>query len=174
MRTQPTNRPFKPSLEVLEGRELPSGLLPTLQNLGTDLTAANSNFTTDFAALQASQSATSTTTPSQLLTQYSKATADWQRMITDQAAINKTGSADIGFVDTVAYWDAIQTGNSSIYWGTLFFVNPLFQGVINSANNTVATASGNANATFNFTTNPLLALSFPGTTPSVASHTATT
>jgi hypothetical protein len=174
MRTHPTNRHFKPALEVLEGRELPSGLLPTLQNLNSDLNTANSNFTTNYNALTASQSATSLTTPSQLLTQYSNATANWQRMISDQAAINNTGSADISFVDSAAYLYATQTGNSSVYWGTVFFVNPLFQNVINTANNTVASASGNANATFNFTTNPLLTAAFPGTTPSIASHTATT
>ncbi len=174
MRTQPTNRPFKPSLEVLEGRELPSGLLPTLQALGSDLTTANANFTTDFAALQASQSATSTTTPSQLLTQYSKATSDWQRMISDQSAIDNTGSADISFLNLASYVYASQTHNPTVYYATLFFIDPMFQNVINTANNTVAAASGNANATFNFTTNPLLALSFPGTTASVASNTATT
>jgi hypothetical protein len=173
MRTHPTNRSCKPTLELLESRELPSGLLPTLQNLNSDLNTANSKFSTDFAALQASQSATSTTTPSGLLTQYANATSDWQRMISDQSAIQKTGSADIAFLSFASWAAAVTTGNPSIYWATVFFVTPSFQNIINQANTTVDTAKTNANTTFDFTTNPLLATAFPGTTASIASHTAT-
>ncbi len=168
MRRHATNRPCRPVLEVLEGRELPSGLLGTLQGLQGDLNTANSNFNRDFAALQGSQSVTSTTTPAGLLTQYSNATADWQRMLSDQLAIQQTGAADINFLNFAAF----ASGNADIFFATLFFVDPAFQNVINQANTTVGNAQPNANTPFNFTTNPLLAASFPGTTPSIASNTA--
>jgi hypothetical protein len=166
MRTHPASRSFKPALEALEGRELPSGLLPTLQNLNSNLNTSANNFLTDQAVLagyQTNQPSGGSTTVGQ---QYLKTTVDYQQMISDQFAIQQTGAADINFVNFASFLFAAQTGNSSAYFATVFFVDPLFQNVIDSANNTIGNASAQANQTYNFSPLPI------GSLPSIASQTA--
>src|SRR5690349_8088439 len=98
MRCRPTPLCFKPALETLERREMPSGLLGALQSLNNDLNSANSSFQADQALLVSFQtSPPSSLSQAEIGSQYDQATVDYQRMLSDQSAIQKTGAADIAF-----------------------------------------------------------------------------
>jgi hypothetical protein len=161
MRTHPNDRSFKPCLEQLEAREVPqaaifqglaaiqSQLLPVVQNLNNDLNSAINNFKTDFATLQA-QVATTSTAPfnstSAITATLQSLNSDWQRVLTDQSAIKSTVTADINFLNIGSFAYAQDTGNFNAFLFNVLFVDPQFQNILNTANNTVSSQSANANS----------------------------
>jgi hypothetical protein len=156
MRTHPNDCSFKPCLEQLETREAPaalisayqsiqSQLLPVVQNLNTDLNSAISNFQTDYGNLKSALTAPSTTSSGGIAVDLALTTADWQRVLSDQSAINNTVNADINHFNNVALAFAFQSGNFNIYLITLQFVDPQFKNIENTANNTVNGQQSNAN-----------------------------
>jgi hypothetical protein len=161
MRTHPNDRSFKPCLEQLEAREVPqaaifqglaaiqSQLLPVVQNLNNDLNSAINNFKTDFATLQA-QVATTSTAPfnstSAITATLQSLNSDWQRVLTDQSAIKSTVTADINFLNIGSFAYAQDTGNFNVFLFNVLFVDPQFQNILNTANNTVSSQSANANS----------------------------
>lgn len=164
MPTRPTPRSFQPTLETLEGREMPSGLLAALQSLNNDLNSANSSFQADQALLVSLQtSPPPSLSQAEIGSQYDKATVDYQRMLSDQSAIQKTGAADIAFLNLAAG----ATGNSELIALTLLVVDPQFQKVINQANTTVSNVSSQVNQSYTFPVAPFAL-------PPIASRVSTT
>lgn len=164
MRTRPTPRSFQPTLETLEAREMPSGLLAALQSLSSDLNSANSSFQSDQALLASFQtSPPSSLSEAEIGSQYGKATVDYQRMISDQSAIQKTGAADIAVLNVAA----AATGNSEVIALTLFVIDPQFQNIINQANTTVSNVSSQVNQSYTFPVAPFAL-------PPIASRVSTT
>jgi hypothetical protein len=111
---------FKPQVELLEDRIQPSFLLSgavsslstPLNNMVTDMKNASADLKTQFAALtQFGEENTSSPTFTAHLpieeTAYGKAVGDWQRILTDQHAINALSSADVSFVNAVAFQEAV-------------------------------------------------------------------
>jgi hypothetical protein len=173
MRTHPNDRSFKPRLETLEPREMPAaGLLGAVQALQTDLNTANGDFSANFATL-ASQGAGSTATAGQFGTTLANTTANWQRVLSDQAAIQSTATADINFLNLASFVFASQTHNSNVFFATVFFVDPQFQNIINSVNTAVNNSSASANANINVT-NPAVSAVFGTTVAPISSYTSTT
>lgn len=151
MPTRPTPRPFQPTLEALEGREMPSGLLAALESLGNDLNTANNSFQADQALLASFQtSPPSSLSQAEIGSQYDKATVDYQRMLSDQSAIQKTGAADIAFLNLAA----AAGGNAQVIGLTLFVVDPQFRKVIDQADATVGNVSSQVNQSYTFPVAP--------------------
>jgi hypothetical protein len=170
MRTHPKDRSFKPLLETLEPREMPAaGLLGAVQALQTDLNTANGDFSANFATLASQGSLGSTATAGQFGTTLANTTANWQRVLTDQAAIKSTATADMNFLNLATFL----SGNSSLYFATVFFVDPQFQNIINSVNTAVNNSSASANADVNVT-NPAVVAVFGTTVAPISSYTSTT
>ncbi len=164
MPRQAAPRAFRPSLECLEHRELPSGLLPTLQNLNNNLNTSANNFRTDQALVAGYQANPPAGGSNVIGPQYGKAVVDYQQMISDQFAIQQTGAADIAAIN----FGTFASGNAALFAFAVFFIDPQFQKVVNEANGTVSGVSGQANQTYNFSPLPIGAL------PSIASHVGVT
>jgi hypothetical protein len=82
----PARRCFNLTLEILEGRQLPSGLLAALLGLNNDLIVANSSFQTDQATLAHFKSSLPPSNGHVVVgNDYDKTTLDDQRMISDSA-----------------------------------------------------------------------------------------
>ena len=108
---------FKPELENLEDRIQPSFLLSgavqtlatPLNNMVTDMKNAAADIKnvqfpalTQFGEENASSPTFTTHLPIEE-TAYGKAVADWQRILTDQHAIQALSTADINFINAVAF-----------------------------------------------------------------------
>lgn len=131
---------FKPELEQLEDRIQPSFLLSgavqtlatPLNNMVTDMkNAANDIKTVQFPALTAfgEESVSSPTFTAHLPgeeTAYGKAIGDWQRILTDQHAIQALSAADVSFLNAVALTEAASgdvTDFIILRFGPIFGIN---------------------------------------------------
>ncbi len=97
-------RYVKPSLEQLEGRDMPSFLLSgAVAQLAAPFNAVNTDLTNSSNALKTDYSAIiSASSPGAEEVAIGKATADWARMQNDQHIISAASSAAIGFINAVA------------------------------------------------------------------------
>ena len=143
-------RVVKPTLEQLEDRVQPSfllgaatqGLATPLTNMVTDMKNAASDLKNQFAAMTqfGEENVTSSTFTAHLPieeTAYGKGVADWQRILTDQHAIDALSTADVNFFNAVAFSEFAQGDATDLIvlkFGPLFgfnvlapFTNPVSQ-----------------------------------------------
>jgi hypothetical protein len=114
------NRPVKPWVEVLEGRNLPSFLLSgavdqlaiPLNNLLADMNAARQNLLRQIEVMKNPGIPVASNLGAPYFGKgaiigyteaFGAATADWQRMVNDQYAIDATVKADMAFITAVAH-----------------------------------------------------------------------
>ena len=103
---------IKPMLEQLEERAQPSFLFGSnaiqqlaqpLNNMVTDMTNAQNDLGAQFAKLQANSAAAGTNTFAGAEKVAEIMVSDWQRILSEAAAINATVNADVAFINTVAF-----------------------------------------------------------------------
>ncbi len=162
MSRPPTRRAFKPTLEALEERMVPTDLLDSLQSVLNDLNVASNAFLVDQGVLQGYQPAAPTGGAAQVSAQYGRTLGDYQRMINDQFTIQTNGPADIAKIN----FFALATGNPDVIGLVVFGLDPKFQSIINQANAAISNASAQANQTYNF-------IGTLGVQPSIASQVTT-
>jgi hypothetical protein len=162
MSSHPARRSFRPALETLEGREVPSTLLGNLQTIQNDLNIATNAFITDQAVLAGFQSPAPSGGSQQVATQLSQTTADYQRMVNDNFSIQKTGAQDIMTINLVA----LATGNPAIIGAAFFLIDPQFTTLMAQSSITLGNVSAQANQTYNF-------VGTLGVQPSIASQVQT-
>jgi hypothetical protein len=118
----------KPVLEQLEGRDMPSFLLGgAVPQLAAPLATINQDLTNSAAALHTDVAAVfSAGTKQGAEIALGNATADWQRMVTDQHAIQATANANLAFINAAAMAE-FQNGDSLdlivLYFGPAFGIH---------------------------------------------------
>jgi archaellum component FlaG (FlaF/FlaG flagellin family) len=112
----------KPMLEQLDERALPSFLLSgnvvpqmaqPLNNMVADMQSASADLKTQYQTIvsfgiEDSSNPNFTTDLPVAETAYGKAVGDWQRILTDQHAIQAVSNADLTFLSTVAFMEFSQ------------------------------------------------------------------
>jgi hypothetical protein len=158
-----TRRTFKPALEYLEERELPTTVVGNVQALGYNLNVAANTFLVDQAVLAGYQPFAPSGGSAAVSTQYAKVTADYQQMLNDQSSIQKRAAADIALTN----YAAATNGNPQLVVLALLYIEPQIQNVVNQASATIGNASAQANQTYNF-------IGTLGPQPSIASQAGST
>jgi hypothetical protein len=163
MKKSPTPCSFRPALEVLERRELPSSV--NLGGLINTLNADASRFQQSqqtLVTLSQGSAATATT----VTNQYLGALGNYQLVLNDQRGLQSEASS----AQTSLTLAAASSGNQQLFLYTLLVIDPFIQNQVNQANNTVNGLSAQVNATYTY---PHYANvnADPFFTASLASHT---
>ncbi len=183
MTTKKSSRFTKPSLEVLEGRSLPSFLLSgavnqlaqPLNNMVADLNAAKTALTTAQTAVfneQFNQDSVATVAQN-----FAHGVAAYQRMLNDVHSIAATSTADLAFINMAAAYE-FQHGDSMdllvLQFGPQFGLNvttPLTTPV-GQANTTLQSVQSIVNQTYH-NVGPSFPVNMEFNLPSIASQTTT-